>query len=480
MGSRQSRRATRDVQYPRVDNPLYTPELNPREAERIAMESSLAEAPLPPGWDQAVCSKTGATYFIDHLTRSTTFTDPRLPDRRGRGKRGKAPHYENTFYARCQHLRARLRQLQNDTEPLTISIKRESLFQDSFDLVGALDSATLTGRLSIKFEGEKGLDYGGMSREWFLELSREILCPKRGLFVQRGKHYVINPASTELKNWHSLFSFVGTVLGMAVYHGKLFHSYFIGAFYKILCDTPIELVDMKDYDESIYKSLKYILDTTGCTEDLDLDFTLNEAYVSPTETPGGPATGTRTVELRPDGVTIAVTEENKADYVRLCVEHYLAGTTPQMNALKDAFYQFCPKDILAEIFTWHELPELIGGLQIIDIEDMRTFCEYRGYNHNTPVVQWFWEIVANLHQEDLRLFLKFVTGTDKVPVGGFEFLYGSNGPQKLTLNRAGKRSGLPAAHSCFNRLDLPEYSDKTQLRDALLYAIRESKTFDIE
>jgi E3 ubiquitin-protein ligase NEDD4 len=376
-------------------------------------------------------------------------------------------------------LRARLRQLQNDTEPLTITVKRESLFKDSLELVGALDAATLTGRLSIKYEGEKGLDYGGMSREWFLELSKEILSPQQGLFVLRGKHYVINPAAIERTNWNRLYSFVGTILGMAVYHGKLFHSYFISSFYKSLTDTNVELADMRDYDESIYKSLKYILDTDDCTEELELDFTLNESYVSPFQTPGGGAT-TRIVELKPDGANTPVTEENKAEYVRLCVEHYLCGCAAQMNAVKDAFYQFCPKDILMELFAFNELPELIGGYLTIDVEDMRQFTEYRGFTANAQVVTWFWELVQGMQQEELKMLLRFVTGTDKVPVGGFEFLYGSNGLQKLTLNKTSKKTGLPAAHSCFNRLDLPDYSDKSQLRDAVLYAIRESKTFDIE
>lgn len=399
--------------------------------------------------------------------------------RRSRGKKGKPPRYEHTFYAKCQHLRARLRQLQNDTEPLTITVKRDSLFKDSLDLVGALDPATLVGRLSIKYEGEKGLDYGGMAREWFLELSKEILSPQQGLFVLRDKHYVIDPAAVERTNWQKLYSFVGTILGMAVYHGKLFHSYFLHSFYKSLVDVSVDMDDLKHYDESIYKSLKYILETDGCTKELELDFTLSEAYVSPFQTPGGGPTS-RIVELKPDGAATPVTEENKAEYVRLCMEHYLCGTAAQMNAIKETFYQFCPKDLLLELFSWHELSELIGGTPTIDIEDMRHFAEYRGYAANAPVVQWFWELVNSMTQEDLRLLLRFVTGTDKVPVGGFEFLYGSNGLQKLTLNKAAKKTGLPAAHSCFNRLDLPEYADKGQLRDALLYAIRESKTFDIE
>ena len=395
----------------------------------------------------------------------------------------KPPRYESTFYSRSQHLRARLRQLQSDTEPLTITVKRENLFMDSLNLVGALDANTLTGRLSIKFEGEKGLDYGGMSREWFLELSREILSPERGLFVMRGKQqYVINPASVELPDWQKLFSFVGTVLGMAVFHGKLFHSYFIGSFYKMLCDVPVELSDMKEYDESVYKSLKYILNTTDSTDDLDLDFTLTEQYDTPTPTPGGPTTpgNTRVVELKPNGASMPVTEENKAEYVKLAFEHYLTGCSAQMALIKESFFQFCPQDVLTEIFNWKELAELVGGTPDINIEEMRHFTECRGFTTTDRVVTWFWELVGDMKQEDLKLLLRFVTGTDKVPVGGFEFLYGSNGPQRLTLNKTSKRTGLPAAHSCFNRLDLPEYANKSQLSDAILYAIREAQTFDIE
>jgi hypothetical protein len=37
-------------------------------------------------------------------------------------------------------------------------------------------------RLWIIFDGERGLDYGGISREWFLILSREMFNPYYGLF----------------------------------------------------------------------------------------------------------------------------------------------------------------------------------------------------------------------------------------------------------------------------------------------------------
>ncbi len=37
-------------------------------------------------------------------------------------------------------------------------------------------------RIWIVFDGERGLDYGGLSREWFLILSREMFNPYYGLF----------------------------------------------------------------------------------------------------------------------------------------------------------------------------------------------------------------------------------------------------------------------------------------------------------
>ena len=44
------------------------------------------------------------------------------------------------------------------------------------------DAEVLKTRLWVIFDGERGLDYGGLSREWFLILSREMFNPYYGLF----------------------------------------------------------------------------------------------------------------------------------------------------------------------------------------------------------------------------------------------------------------------------------------------------------
>ena len=51
--------------------------------------------------------------------------------------------------------------------------------------------------------------------------------------------------------------------------------------------------------------------------------------------------------------------------------------------------------------------------------------------------------------------LQFVTGSSKVPPGGFRYLQGHDGDARLfTIERLGP-TAAPRAHTCFNRLDLP-------------------------
>jgi E3 ubiquitin-protein ligase HUWE1 len=69
----------------------------------------------------------------------------------------------------------------------------------------------------------------------------------------------------------------------------------------------------------------------------------------------------------------------------------------------------------------------------------------------------------------------FVTGTSKVPLGGFRDLRGQRGSQRMTIEKAfGSSEALPVAHTCFNTLSLPEYADADTLREKLLIAIREA------
>ena len=49
-----------------------------------------------------------------------------------------------------------------------------------------------------------------------------------------------------------------------------------------------------------------------------------------------------------------------------------------------------------------------------------------------------------------------------------------HGNQRFSIHKAyGGDNSLPSAHTCFNQLDLPEYSSEANLRSKLVMAIRE-------
>lgn len=99
-----------------------------------------------------------------------------------------------------------------------------------------------------------------------------------------------------------------------------------------------------------------------------------------------------------------------------------------------------------------------------------------GYTHDSRAVKFLFEILSSFDNEQQRLFLQFVTGSPRLPVGGFRSL---NPP--LTIVRKTFESTenpddfLPSVMTCVNYLKLPDYSSIEIMRDKLLIAAREGQ-----
>jgi E3 ubiquitin-protein ligase HUWE1 len=128
---------------------------------------------------------------------------------------------------------------------------------------------------------------------------------------------------------------------------------------------------------------------------------------------------------------------------------------------------------LVSIFDAQELELLISGLPDIDLDDLRAHTDYHGFKQSDPVITWFWNALKSFDKEEIALFLQFVTGTSKVPLEGFGALQGSEGVRPFNIHKAFGSHLLPAAHTCFNQLDLPEYTSEEMLREKLLIAVKE-------
>ncbi|AWP01621.1 putative E3 ubiquitin-protein ligase NEDD4 [Scophthalmus maximus] len=424
--------------------------------------------PLPPGWEERVHSD-GRIFYIDHNTRATQWDDPRLQNS---AITGPAVPYSRDYKQKYDYFRKKMKKPADIPNRFEMKLRRNAVLEDSYRRILSVKRADLLkARLWVEFEGEKGLDYGGVAREWFFLMSKEMFNPYYGLFEYSATdNYTlqINPNSGLCNEDHlSYFKFIGRVAGMAVYHGKLLDAFFIRPFYKMMLQKPITLQDMESVDSEYFNSLMWILENDPT--DLDLRFTIDEELFGQTHQH----------ELKLGGAEIVITNENKKEYIHLVMQwRFVNRIQKQMTAFKEGFFELVPQDLI-KIFDENELELLMCGLGDVDVNDWRENTKYKNsYCSNHVVIQWFWKTVLLMDAEKRIRLLQFVTGTSRVPMNGFAELYGSNGPQLFTIEQWGTRDKLPRAHTCFNRLDLPPYESFEELREKLHIAIENAQGFD--
>uniref|UniRef100_A0ABM5EUN2 E3 ubiquitin-protein ligase n=2 Tax=Pogona vitticeps TaxID=103695 RepID=A0ABM5EUN2_9SAUR len=434
-------------------------------------QGMIQEPALPAGWEMKYTNEQ-VRYFVDHNTRTTTFKDPRPGFESGNKQGGSPGAYDRSFRWKFHQFRF-LCHSNALPSHVKISVSRQTLFEDSFQQIMNMKPYDLRRRLYIIMRGEEGLDYGGIAREWFFLLSHEVLNPMYCLFEYAGKNNYclqINPASSINPDHLFYFRFIGRFIAMALYHGKFIDTGFTLPFYKRMLNKRPTLKDLESIDPEFYNSIVWIKENNLEECGLELYFIQDMEIL-------GKVT---THELKEGGESIRVTEENKEEYIMLLTDwRFTRGVEEQTKVFLDGFNEVAPLEWL-RYFDEKELELMLCGMQEIDINDWQKNTIYRHYTKTSKQIQWFWQVVKEMDNEKRIRLLQFVTGTCRLPVGGFAELIGSNGPQKFCIDKVGKETWLPRSHTCFNRLDLPPYKSYEQLKEKLLYAIEETEGFGQE
>lgn len=351
-------------------------------------------------------------------------------------------------------------------QTIYLNIERKNLFEDSFNQIMNKSGEDFAfSRLNVKFTEEEGVDVGGLSREFFNILSKEIVNPNYCLFYLNTdkRTYSINKSSFVNTDHLLFFRFVGRIIAKGIIDNFLADIHFTMPFYKQILGLKLSLSDLESVEPDYYKSYIW-MKNNSIYGVLDLRFAVEFDEF-------GVIT---TVDLKPNGRNIIVDDENKCEYIDLMSEfHMTKGCEKQIETFKRGFYEVLEEKYV-RIFNEKELELLISGLPEIDVDDWRNNTEYYGYRNTSKEIEWFWRCVRNMNNEDRARLLQFVTGTSKLPIDGFKGLQGSDRRQKFQIHAGGK--GLPCAHTCFNQLDLPRYSTYEELSECLLYAIRECNT----
>ncbi|CED82804.1 ubiquitin-protein ligase [Phaffia rhodozyma] len=422
--------------------------------------------PLPSGWEMRLTS-TARVYFVDHNTKTTTWDDPRLPSSLDQN----VPQYKRDFRRKLIYFRSQpaLRPIPGQCH---VKVSRESIFEGSYAEIMRQTPNDLKKRLMIKFDGEDGLDYGGLSREFFFLLSHEMFNPFYCLFEYSAvDNYTlqINPNSDVNPEHLNYFKFIGRVLGLGIFHRRFLDAYFVASFYKMILKKKIVLEDLESVDAELFRGLKWMLEN-------DITDVLENVFATEEERFGEIIT----IPLIPNGENIDVTEANKKEYVDAITEYRISKRVEeQFNAFMSGFNELIPQELI-NVFDERELELLIGGMADIDVEDWKKHTDYRGYNPSDEVVGWFWKCVTEWPAEKKSRLLQFTTGTSRIPVNGFKDLQGSDGPRRFTIEKAGEVGQLPKSHTCFNRIDLPPYKSYEALEQKLTIAVEETLGFGQE
>ena len=223
-----------------------------------------------------------------------------------------------------------------------LNLRRKHVFEDSFHAFVHRNADELRGRLHITFRNEEGVDAGGVSREFFAILAKEMFNPNYALFMstEDGCTFQPNPNSSINPDDMRYFRFVGRIVGKAVVDGFLLDAHFTRSLYKHMLGVKPTHHDMQAIDPDYYKNLQMILEHNLGDIGLDLTFSTDDHSFG----------RSRTIDLIPDGRNIAVTDETKERYVDLVCQHRMTSAIE--------------KQIKAFLEGWNEIVVSVKSSQI--------------------------------------------------------------------------------------------------------------------
>ncbi|KAG7388711.1 hypothetical protein PHYPSEUDO_011904 [Phytophthora pseudosyringae] len=347
---------------------------------------------------------------------------------------------------------------------MKIELRRESMFEGTLKYFEPLTKSDLVAKPKISFENEPGIDSGGLSKDWFLQVSKLATHKDRQLFKLCDEGlFAVDISSSQLPNFAQQYKFLGKFIAKAIFDRQTLDLPLCDVFYKRLLQLPTGMDDLHQMDSQYHKSLVWMLEN-------DIEDVIDETFSVEVEGAGKKPV---IVDLKENGRDIPVTDVNKQEYVNL-VEQWRTqfGAQAQMDTLVQGFTTLIPLSAI-KVFEMAELKMLVNGKPTIDVEELRSCTVFQGgYDEHAQVVLWLWQALREFTTELRGHFLKFMTGTNKIPLDGFE------PPLNLTKSDLDPQA-LPRTHTCFNQLVLPEYTSYETLVEKITFAITNAEGFEL-
>ncbi|KAF7247412.1 putative E3 ubiquitin-protein ligase HERC4 [Varanus komodoensis] len=348
---------------------------------------------------------------------------------------------------------------------LILIVRRDNIVGDAMEVLRKTKNVDYKKPLKVIFVGEEAVDAGGVRKEFFLLIMRELLDPKYGMFRYYEDSRLIWFSDKTFED-SDLFHLIGVVCGLAIYNFTIVELHFPLALYKKLLNKKPTLEDLKELMPDVGRSMQQLLDYPE--DDIEDTFCLN--FTITVENFGA----TEVKELIPNGADIPVVKQNRQEFVAAYVDYIFNKSVASLyDAFHEGFHKVCGGKVL-QLFQPNELQAMVIGNTNYDWKELEKNTQYKGeYWTEHPTIKMFWEVFHELPLEKKKQFLLFLTGSDRIPILGMKSL-------SLVIQPTGGGEGyLPVSHTCFNLLDLPKYTDKEVLKAKLIQAIDHCEGFNL-
>lgn len=331
---------------------------------------------------------------------------------------------------------------------------------------------------SVLFLGEGAEDVGGPYREHLSEMCAELCSSALPLFIpsannahNTGTHresLVPNPSATRPLHL-SMYVFLGRLMGGAMRGGEPLNLMFPPLFWKLLLQEHVSHVDLDCVDRMC---LQCIRELQNMKEQYGSDDSGKELFNETFETEvfATQLTDGTVVELVPNGSKVPLTFERANEYIDLLSSTRLKESLLQISKIREGFVSVIP-ELALSLLTASELEFKVCGLPDYTTAMLREQTTYEGITSEDRRVSFLWQALDAATANQRRLFLKFVSGRERMPV-------------KLRVlpmvTQGDPNQALPRAATCFFAVELPDYTTLDVLKEKLFYAIENCLDIDTD
>ncbi|KAI8868812.1 hypothetical protein GQ42DRAFT_109092, partial [Ramicandelaber brevisporus] len=315
---------------------------------------------------------------------------------------------------------------------LELRVRRSNLISDSLTQI-ARNQHFLKKKLRINFIGEEGIDAGGLTKEWFMLLIRDLMSVDFGLF-EIDSDSQLNWFRSDYANqsddvFLQKYFLTGIVIGLAIYNSTILDIRLPLACYKKLIGIKPTFVDFIELRPALGNGLRTLLDFGNHRNDVPDGMSASEAFsqafygITFTASVYDRYGRIVDVPLVHNGENIPVSWSNREEYVNRYTNFVLdTSVSEQFTIFKRGFDMVCGGNALT-LFRPEEIELLVcGSREPVDVGLLRNVAIYEGFDLIDEDVEAiktdFWAICDSMNEEQRRKLLVFVTGSDRLPAPG--------------------------------------------------------------